>query len=59
MPPARERETLALSDAMAELGVRSGIIVTRNEEAGIETEHGLIEVLPAWRFLLNPPAAPT
>lgn len=55
----RKRETLALSDAMAELGVRSGVIVTRNEEEKIETERGLIEVLPAWRFLLNPATVTT
>jgi hypothetical protein len=30
--PTRKRETTALSDAMAELGVRSAILVTRNEE---------------------------
>ena len=55
--PTRKRETTALNDAMAELGMRSAIIVTRNEEERIETERGLIEVLPAWRFLLNSSAA--
>ena len=57
--PTRKRETLALSEAMGELGVCSGIIVTHNEEERIDTERGLIEVLPAWRFLLNPAAATT
>ena len=56
--PTRKRETTALSDAMAELGLRTGTIVTRNEEARIETAQGVIDVLPAWRFLLDLPTAP-
>ena len=55
--PTRKRETAALSDAMAELGVRSGIIVTRNEDERIETGSGAIEVVPTWRFLLGLPEA--
>lgn len=49
----RKREVAALSDAMAELGLTTGIIVTRNEEERIETGPGIIEVLPAWRFFRN------
>lgn len=55
---ARKREITALTDAMAELGLKAGTIVTRNEEEHIETGQGLIEVLPAWRFLLNLPDQP-
>jgi predicted AAA+ superfamily ATPase len=55
---ARKRETTALIDAMAELGLKAGTIVTRNDEERIETGQGLIEVLPAWRFLLNLPDQP-
>jgi hypothetical protein len=55
--PTRKRETVALSDAMVELGLGTGIIVTRNEGEKIETERGMIEVVPAWRFLLNLAAA--
>ncbi len=50
----REREVLALGEAMAELQLDTGTIVTRGEEARIEVESGRITVLPAWRFLLNP-----
>jgi hypothetical protein len=52
-PETRKRETAALSEAMSELKLRSGLIVTRNEEEKIETESGQIQVLPAWKFLLD------
>ncbi len=54
-PQTRNRETVALSEAMAELGVGSGTIVTRNKEEQFDVEGGTIEVVPAWRFLLNMP----
>lgn len=52
-PKTRKREVAALSDAMAELGLTTGVIVTQSEEERIETGQGIIEVLPAWRFLLE------
>ncbi|MCX6868640.1 MAG: DUF4143 domain-containing protein, partial [Verrucomicrobia bacterium] len=55
---ARKREIAALIEAMAELGLKAGTIVTRNEEERIETGLGLVEVLPAWRFLLSLPDHP-
>jgi len=54
-PQTRKRETAALSEAMAELGLRTGIIVTRGEKERIAAEAGTIEVIPAWRFLLDLP----
>lgn len=54
-PQTRNRETVALSEAMAELGAKSGIIVTRNEEEQLDVEDGVIKVVPAWRFLLDMP----
>jgi uncharacterized protein len=56
-PQTRKRETTALSDAMAELSLKIGTIVTRNEEERIETGGGTIEVVPAWRFLLDLPGS--
>jgi len=38
---------------MTELKLSKGIIVTRNEEEQIQVDAGIIDVLPAWRFLLN------
>ena len=52
-PQTRKREVAALADGMAELGLRSGTIVTRGDEEEIEVEGGKIAVVPAWRFLLD------
>jgi uncharacterized protein len=52
-PRTRKRETTALMEAMTELGVKTGIIVTRKEDERIEGGNGAIEVIPAWRFLLD------
>ena len=54
-PQTRKRETMALAEAMAELGLKTGTIVTRNEQEQIDTGNGIIDVVPAWRFLLNLP----
>ena len=51
----RKRETTALAEAMTELKLSHGIIVTRNEEEQIQVDSGKIDVMPAWRFLLNMP----
>jgi uncharacterized protein len=51
----RKREIAALSEAMAELGIKTGTIVTRNSDEQIKTNTGIINVLPAWRFLLDLP----
>ena len=52
-PRTRKREVRALDRAMAELGLRSGTIVTRGEEETIPVDAGSIDVVPAWRFLLD------
>lgn len=54
-PKTRKREMAALGEAMAELGLKSGTIVTRNEEERIESGGAAIEVTPMWRFLLDLP----
>jgi uncharacterized protein len=54
-PQTRKREVAALGEAMAELGLKAGTIVTRNEEEEIKVDAGKIEVVPVWRFLLNLP----
>jgi uncharacterized protein len=40
---------------MAELGLKTGTIVTQNEEERSDAETGTIEVVPAWRYLLDLP----
>ncbi|MDZ7640937.1 MAG: ATP-binding protein [Desulfurivibrio sp.] len=52
---SRKRETTALAEAMAELGLLQGTIVTRGEEEQIKLDSGKIDVVPAWRFLLDLP----
>jgi predicted AAA+ superfamily ATPase len=54
-PQTRKRETAGLNEAMAELGIKTGTIVTRNEYEQIIVENGNIEVVPIWRFLLDLP----
>jgi predicted AAA+ superfamily ATPase len=55
MPETRQREITALGEAMVELKLTQSCIVTRSEEDRIELDSGVIEVVPAWRFLLNLP----
>jgi predicted AAA+ superfamily ATPase len=52
-PQTRKRETTALSEAMLELRLKTGTIVTRNEDERIDTGVGTIKVVPAWRYLLD------
>ena len=54
-PQTRKREIAALSEAIAELGLKIGTIVTRNEDERMDMEAGTIEVVPVWRFLLGLP----
>jgi predicted AAA+ superfamily ATPase len=42
---------------MAELDLKTGTIVTRSDDEQIEVGGGTIEVVPAWRFLLELPEA--
>lgn len=49
----RKREITAIGEAMSELKLSRGIIVTRKEEEQIHVDSGRIDVVPAWRFLLN------
>lgn len=51
-PQTQKREVAALAEAMSELGVKSGRIVTRGEEKQIAVDAGVISVVPVWRFLL-------
>ncbi len=51
----RKRETAALSEAMAEMGLKKATVVTRNEEERINIDGRAIEVVPVWRFLLGLP----
>lgn len=38
---------------MAETNLLHSIIITSREEEQISTDHGAIQVIPLWKFLLN------
>jgi len=52
-PKTMQREFKALKEAMTELNLKYGTIVTRSEENKIPVGNGAIYVVPAWKFLLN------
>jgi predicted AAA+ superfamily ATPase len=52
-PETAKREIKGLRDAMKELNITSGWIITYNESKEIATDEGTIHVLPAWQWLLN------
>lgn len=52
-PQTKKREVRALTEAMAELDLGKGLILTRGEDEVMGVDGGIIEVLPVWRFLLN------
>lgn len=52
-PQTRKREISALTEAMTELELSKGLIITKQEEEVIETASGTILVKPVWRFLLE------
>jgi hypothetical protein len=45
-PKTRKREVAALSEAMAEHGLKNGMIITRNEDEVIKVDNGKIEKQP-------------
>ena len=49
----RKREIDALAEAMKEQKIKQAVIVSRDEDEVIETDYGTIQVLSAWRYLLN------
>ena len=54
-PQTRKREITALADALTEQKLPVGTIVTRREEETVKLDHCTINIIPAWRFLLNLP----
>jgi hypothetical protein len=52
-PATRQRELRAIEEAMIEQNLDTGFVISRNEEESIQLASGMIEVIPAWRFLLE------
>lgn len=53
-PETRKRELRGLTEAMDEMGVAHGTVVTFGEEESLEDGGKKIDVVPAWRFLVAP-----
>lgn len=51
----RKREVRALTEAMKETGIRQSTIITLEDEEHIETDCGMIEVIPAWLWMTYRP----
>lgn len=52
-PDTKKREVSALLEAMKELKVKTGTIITRHEEKYNQVDEKSIQVLPVWKFLLT------
>jgi len=52
-PKTRKREIAALLEAMSEQDIQDARIVTRHESETIEAEGRSIQLVPAWKFLLE------
>lgn len=53
-PATRKRELRGLTEAMDEVGVERGTVVTYGEEESLEEAGKKIDVVPAWKFLMDP-----
>ena len=53
-PKTRARELKALETGMKELGLKKAVIVTEDEEEFIKFQGGVIEVIPAYKWMLKP-----
>lgn len=49
----REREIESLVEAMGEMSIEDGVVVTMDEEDRLERHGRLIRLVPAWRWLLK------
>lgn len=52
-PETYQRELKGLTQAMKEMGLSKGLIITYDEENTIQVDEGTINVLPAWQWLLQ------
>ena len=54
-PKTMKRELKAFEKMSKELPITRRIVITLDEEKTMETETGLIEVFPIWKWLLEKP----
>ncbi len=48
----RNRELKALDEALNECGLDRAIVVTLDQDEKLKTDHGQVEIVPAWRWCL-------
>ena len=48
----RSRELMVLDEAMDECGISRATVVTLDQEEKLKTDHGHVEIIPAWRWSL-------
>ena len=49
----KEREISALTQAMVRFSCKEGYIITFDDEFDLQTEAGVVHVLPAWKWFLG------
>jgi predicted AAA+ superfamily ATPase len=49
----RERELAGIKEAMQTYQLKTGVILTENEEEMITSEDGVVKILPVWKWLLG------
>jgi len=49
----KTRELTALNEAMAELNLSVGIIITMHDEQEVKVASGTVKIIPAWRWLTD------
>ena len=49
----RNRELKSLIEAMHELDIKNSIIITYHEEEEVKIDNRLIQIMPAWKYLLH------
>ena len=49
----KTRELTALNEAMAEVNLSVGIIITMHDEQEVKVASGTVKIIPAWRWLTD------
>lgn len=52
-PATRKRELAALEAAMSAYGVEESWVVTLDEQETVQTDQGVVRIVPAWSWLLD------
>jgi predicted AAA+ superfamily ATPase len=53
----RERELSGLCEALSVSGLKTGVLITENQEETIQKDSFTIRIVPAWKWLLDKTAS--